>query len=127
MKSGIYLYIHGSGGYAEANNTREMEKRLMLNYSSAKRRQLQNTVAEGGVNPRFGSMTVIDKKILMALAPGEGTQKEKIARARDLDVFRGGSAINELNPAGLAYRMTVMDTTNQRVAMDPGFQLTILR
>lgn len=108
----------------EANNAREMQRRLLLNYSAMSRQQLQNTVAEGGINPDFGTLASLDKKILNHLAPGEGTQKQKIARARNLSSFKGPSAIAELNPAGIAYRILVTDTTNQRVSVDPEWRET---
>lgn len=109
--------------HVEANNFRVMQRSLLLNYSAMSRNQLQNTVVEVGINPHFGTLAALDKKILSALVPGKGTQLEKIARARNIPVFKGPSAIAELNPAGIAFRIMVMDTTNQRVSVDQEWQL----
>ncbi|RYH31965.1 hypothetical protein EON65_01495 [archaeon] len=50
------------------------------------RREQCDTPAESGVNPRFGITDVAEKHFLGQLVPVDGTQKEKIARARGLEV-----------------------------------------
>lgn len=107
--------------HVEAGRGHEQEKRLYLNQSAICRRALSRDVATAGVNAKFGIMTYLDKMLLKELVPGKGNQRQKIARARDIETFKGSSCVAELNPGTQAYRTFMLDRLKHRMANDEEF------
>jgi hypothetical protein len=80
-------------------------------------------LAENGVNPKFGILATVDKKFLAAIAPGRGTQKDKIRRARDAPTLRiNGGCSAELNPPEQGLRCYVMSHVKTRLSQDEIFR-----
>eukprot|EP01031_Cornospumella_fuschlensis_P038033 gene38033-46212_t len=107
--------------YMNAYQEHCREKKKNLCASANCRRELGNALEKSGVNPRFGISAIADKIILGALVPGPGSQRKKIAQARDIDEFKGGSCSAELNPGSQGYRTFAIDRANHCLSNDPTF------
>lgn len=102
----------------EAARSLRDKKNDKIMTSRVERGAMQAQVAAQGVNPQFGILAHVDKLILGKIAPGPGSQKEKIARARDEETLVSGSACKELNPTEQGLRAALLARCAHAVATD---------
>ncbi len=98
------------------------EKDIQKAASRQARQQVAGVLADHGVNPRFGTLAIADRKYLNLIAPGEGSQKDKIRRARDSPELKVKSCSAELNPHVQGLRSFVHATLRTQLSFDETFQ-----
>lgn len=107
------LYISALQQYAERDN-----QRLETQKQKAK---VAEVLKDNGVNPSFGSLAIVDRKFLSVIAPGPGTQQDKIRAARNDPHLKIGSCSAELNFPEQGLRAFLMGSLNSKLSHDQEF------